>query len=99
MKLMTIAEFLLTREDFRFWGKTKYSGKREFILGVWGVGVSPFSINIVRFRYKLTVFIANFCNHSSNISKIFSFPIPIPLSRTGNETGENEMPKFMEILY
>ena len=22
------------REEFRFWGKTKYSGKREFILGV-----------------------------------------------------------------
>ena len=33
-----------TSEEFRFWGKAKYSGKREFILGVWGVGVSPFSI-------------------------------------------------------
>ena len=59
----------------------------------------PFSRNIVRFRYKLTLFIDIFCNHSSNISKIFSFSIPIPLSRTENETGENEMPKFMEILY
>ena len=31
-------------EELRFWGKPKYSGEMEFILGVLGVGVSPFLI-------------------------------------------------------